>query len=756
MDFLLADSELLAAFNSAAWLNGLWQFTKVLIGFSLIIFVHELGHFLAAKWCGVRVHRFAVGFGPRVFGWRSGEGLSFGGKPNYTPEELQERGYGETDYCLNVLPLGGYVKMMAESDFDIDDETGAIEVSDDPRAFSNRPVGARMTVVSAGVVFNLLFSAIAFMTVFLIGLDRPVPVIGSVVASYPADRAGLQGGDEIIAINGDQVDSWQDVVMKEVLTSGPMSMRIKRDGKVLPEPVVVEAEQNRLLNAPSIGAMQKSMAYVAGPFPRDAKEPLLKAGDKIIAINDQPIESVNDFTSKMNRLGGAPYEITVERKKDRKSEDVETVTATVPSYLMIRNDVIPVTREENMAQEPPNVLGFAPRVMVDEVTKNRPAKEAGIKEEDVIVRAGPIANPTTPEVFRVVAESGMQPVPITVLRDGKEITFDVTPEPLDRIKPWGNKTPFIGISPHWLEQDRVVVAQVIPDSPADEAGVPRGATIVGANGKKISTWTDFINVLFAKAGERVVLQVDSGGQQLDIPFEVPSSIVDQLDLPLDVKFLAINGGREIEIDGEKKTISSIGAIAAALRENIGKEIEIIYADKNGMGKAQTARFTVTEDNWQPWQLQVNYRMPLLLNVRPVLHKVDANGNPLRAIAMAGKVTFQNILATYQSMRQVAKQKVSTDNVSGPVGIFSIAMKVSEHGFAELLWLLGFLSANLAVINFLPLPVMDGGLMAFLILEKIRGKPVTVKTQMISTMVGLAVIGLIFIVVTFQDVAKLIP
>ncbi|MGE3180923.1 MAG: RIP metalloprotease, partial [Phycisphaerae bacterium] len=288
MDPLLGHADLpLAAMDLAGWLNGLWQFTKVLIGFSLIIFVHELGHFLAAKWCGVRVHRFAVGFGPRVFGYRSGEGLTFGGKPNYTPEEIQEKGYGETDYCLNILPLGGYVKMMGESDFDIDDETGEINVSDDPRAFSNRPVSSRMTVVSAGVVFNLLFSAIAFMSVFLIGLDMPVPVVGSVLASSPADRAGLLPGDEIISINGHAVDSWRDVVMRESLANGPLSFEIVRDGAPLPGPITITPEDDPIDRMPSIGAAQKNIPYVGADYPPDAEEPIRLKQDRILRVNGE-------------------------------------------------------------------------------------------------------------------------------------------------------------------------------------------------------------------------------------------------------------------------------------------------------------------------------------------------------------------------------------------------------------------------------------------------------------------------------------
>ncbi|MGE3181914.1 MAG: site-2 protease family protein [Phycisphaerae bacterium] len=457
------------------------------------------------------------------------------------------------------------------------------------------------------------------------------------------------------------------------------------------------------------------------------------------------------------RTRGAPYTITVARApQDNPDGEDQEVTVNVDSELMIRSDVFALTRAENMKLEPPNILGFAPRVAVADVTRGRPAEDAGLKHGDVITRVGPIANPTMPLIFRVIGESKMQPIEMEILRGEETKIVTVRPEPVDRVKPWGDKSPFIGLDPNWLEQDRVVIADVIAGSVAANAGVPRGATVLRVNDREVGSWTEFVLALLDNAGKRVALNVDSGGQKLDLAFEVPSSVVNELDLPPDVDFLAVNGAREITVDGVKKTIRTSSAFAAALQQNIGKEITLEFADHLGLGTAQKRTFTVTEENWQPWQLQAQFRTPLVLSVRPVLHKVDAGGNPLRAINMAGKMTYQNVIGTYQSMRQVANKKVSTENLSGPVGIFSVAMTVAEHGFAELLFLLGFLSANLAVINFLPLPVMDGGLMAFLILEKIRGKPVTVKTQMISTMVGLAVIGLIFIAVTFQDVAKLFP
>ena len=119
------------------WMASIWSVFLLILGFSLVIFVHELGHFLAAKWAGVRVEKFAIGFGKELFGFTR----------------------GETRYCFNVLPLGGYVKMLGQEDFVVD-KSGELKVKEDPNAFTNKSVGKRMVIISAGVIMNLLFAAI--------------------------------------------------------------------------------------------------------------------------------------------------------------------------------------------------------------------------------------------------------------------------------------------------------------------------------------------------------------------------------------------------------------------------------------------------------------------------------------------------------------------------------------------------------------------------------------------------------------------
>src|SRR5438045_511737 len=156
----------------------------LVFGFGFVVFFHELGHFLAAKWVGIKVEQFAVGFGHALFAFRKGMGFRVGSttkeyeqrlrdhaekkfsrKGDLTHEQFTEAandlGLGETEYRLNWMPLGGYVKMLGQ------DDLNPTAQSDDPRAYNRKSIGARMFVVSAGVIMNIILAAILLMVHFL-------------------------------------------------------------------------------------------------------------------------------------------------------------------------------------------------------------------------------------------------------------------------------------------------------------------------------------------------------------------------------------------------------------------------------------------------------------------------------------------------------------------------------------------------------------------------------------------------------------
>lgn len=189
-------------------------FASILV-LGLLIFVHELGHFLAAKRLGVAVVRFSLGFGP----------------------VLLSRRVGETEYALSAIPLGGYVKMIGEEEDGIQggEEVASEEAPASPQlredSFANKPAWARATIIFAGPAFNLLFAWLLYSILFATGVPVLTTAVGEVKEDMPAAAAGIEAGDTIVAINGDAVSRWDEMAGLIRASEGrPVSVEVDRDG----------------------------------------------------------------------------------------------------------------------------------------------------------------------------------------------------------------------------------------------------------------------------------------------------------------------------------------------------------------------------------------------------------------------------------------------------------------------------------------------------------------------------------------------
>ncbi|MDD5475094.1 MAG: RIP metalloprotease RseP [Syntrophales bacterium] len=191
---------------------------SVIIVLGILIFVHELGHFLVAKWSGVGVLKFSLGFGPRLVG----------------------RKYGETEYVISAIPLGGYVKLLGESD-DLE-----LSEEDRRRSFLNQSVFKKMSIVAAGPICNFLFAVIAFSVIFGFGITVPTSRLGDVQAESAAQVAGIEKGDIVREIDGRPITNW-DEMAEAIRSSGGKSLLlvIERDGTLLHVTVTPRAQETR-------------------------------------------------------------------------------------------------------------------------------------------------------------------------------------------------------------------------------------------------------------------------------------------------------------------------------------------------------------------------------------------------------------------------------------------------------------------------------------------------------------------------------
>lgn len=753
---LACEGALLADGQMPVWLYNTYLIIKVLIGFSLIIFVHEAGHFLAAKWCGVRVDRFAVGFGPRLFGYRGGEGFTFGNRPEYTADELTRKQYGETDYCFKALPIGGYVKMLGEGDVIVDEQTGEMRLSDDPRAFPNRPVSHRMIVVSAGVVFNLLFAALLMMAVFMIGMKVSAPIVGFIPTGSEA-QGKLEPGDRILAVNNWPVYSYDDVMLKSLITDEPLALKIERGGRELPEPVYVKTERVPGINLTVLNVKPQLQAVFDNSVVTEDDTQVQK-NDRIVAVNGRPLSAQRELSRLLLYSNGDSITCALERPHERGGATEELTAQIAPSPRVLPRLTPELAAGTAQVGVMDDLLGLQRFQSVGSVIESNPAEKAGFQPGDVIIVWGNVANPRYDEIVDNITANADQPVPVLVDRGGEEVKLEVVPR-----MPGGafaSGTPKVGIQFDTAFVDRVPrVADVTPDSPAAALNLPRGSVIRAINGKPVDTWRDVILEFWAAAGSAATITYQTGDDQFEGRMDIPSSVVNELGLPPGARVTAINGASEFEIplgaDGDLSPVElpADGFVLERLLDPfVGETVKISYRSAPD-APDQTAEFVVREDNRDAWQLRIVYTIPHL-GADPEQTLVQT-GNPLTALKMGGLRVVSWVERTYAMLKAlVVRNDVGVEHVSGPVGIVERAVEQARMGLSQLLYFLAFLSVNLAVINFLPIPVMDGGLMVFLLIEKIKGKPLSLKAQMISTLVGLAAIILIAVFVTIQDISKL--
>jgi regulator of sigma E protease len=289
----------------------------LIIVLGVLIFVHEAGHFIAAKWAGIYVHRFSLGLGSPI-PW-----LTF------------KR--GETEYSVSWLPLGGYVKMASREEEVTSSalEGGHVEALVPPdRVFEAKPVWKRMVVILAGVTMNALFAWLAFT--FLAAKNGrqidPTTTVGQVIAEMvpPGGEAlrDIPPGTGIVAINGRPVHSWNDV--SEGIANSPESeLRVELDnGRTVTLPIHQDALEERLKAAQALQPFRPAVIGQVLPG-RPAARAGLHAGDTILAIGDRPIAQWYDVLEVLQANTGTPLTMTVAGDSGRRTLELQPAVETV-------------------------------------------------------------------------------------------------------------------------------------------------------------------------------------------------------------------------------------------------------------------------------------------------------------------------------------------------------------------------------------------------------------------------------------------
>lgn len=271
-----------------------------LVALTLLIFVHEFGHYLVARWCGVKVLRFSIGFGKPLVSWHVGA--------------------DRTQWTVSAIPLGGYVRMLDER------EAGeqAIPPEDLPRAFSRQSLGRRSAIVAAGPLANFLLAILLYLILNAVGVQEPAALVAAPPAHSAAAAAGFEERDRIVAIDGSELRSWNEVRLRlidPVIERRATTVEIERDSRRytlsldaggLPAGEI-ERDFLRTLGL----ELASGRVAIAGVLPDGAAARAgLAAGDEIVAVDGTPLGRSTALIDRIRERPGAPMRLDVKRGAD--------------------------------------------------------------------------------------------------------------------------------------------------------------------------------------------------------------------------------------------------------------------------------------------------------------------------------------------------------------------------------------------------------------------------------------------------------
>jgi len=420
---------------------------EIIIGVGLLIMIHELGHFLACKWLGVRVDKFAIGMGPKLFWFRR----------------------RETEYSVRVIPFGGFVLMAGE-------EPGSTTDAPPERQFRHQRPGRKALILFAGVAMNFVLAVVMFTIALGVGLYFTRPYVGTVLPESPAKQVGIRPGDDIIAVNGDRDVDWVDVKVTIAMTDpgDNVTLTVKRGDQTREFTVTPEKSEGNM-GLPVIGiepASGRTVTKIEPGSPAQAAGFL--TGDVIQTMDGMEFYRWPDAFQYLSVRVGKTVTVSVKREGEPKPLALEIM----PRAAM-RGSV-----------------GLVPKNFpkVDAVTAGSPAERGGVKAHDEILAIDGRPTPTIAVAAAIAARNTGKPLVYTIRREGKTLNLPLTPE----IDPDSHRG-VVGVRLEPVED--WTVGEVAPGSPAAAAGIRPGDVLTHVAGKSVakSYWDGFQEVLDALA-----------------------------------------------------------------------------------------------------------------------------------------------------------------------------------------------------------------------------------------------------------------
>ena len=364
----------------------------ILLG--VLVFVHELGHFVVARLCGVRVEVFSLGFGKKILSYKK----------------------GDTVYCISLIPLGGYVKMYGEQPGD--------EIPDNLKSvsFTHKNVWQRIAIVLAGPLMNLFFAVLVFGFIFYRGEDVRSARLAEIQPGSVAEKAGLQSLDKVLKINDQSVKTYEELqnIFNENINK-KVTLTVQQDQqaeRTVSAEITGMANPNPFTTKKTIGNVDGIMAYAKGTLiavktDSFAQRAGFKTGDEIIKISSKKAAGWSSLTALLDK---AQHQVEVERTTaDPDKKEKITLQVQAP-------EVNTFATMEDFGIEHPDLY-------LDQVVKDSPAEKAGLQKFDKIVSINNVTITAWEQVLnQIKSYDGKEALTVVISRDGAQITKKLTPQ----------------------------------------------------------------------------------------------------------------------------------------------------------------------------------------------------------------------------------------------------------------------------------------------------------------------------------------
>jgi len=544
-------------------------FVYFIVMVGVLVFVHELGHFLWAKLFGVRVLRFSLGFGPKIAGFHR----------------------GGTEYILSALPLGGYVRLLGENPRD--EVRGAPETSG---SVAHKSIVRRVVITVGGPMMSLVFPILLYFVVFLGDTQLTPSSVGVVFPNRPA------GGK-------------------------------------------------------------------------------LEPGDRIVAIDDDEVDTYYDLTRIVERSANKPLKFTIERSGERVDETITPVADIKEMPLDVRK---PVGRIGIVPHHPLAVIGVK--------SPTSPAAAARMHTSDVVIAAGGHPIDRFLDLERVLSRNQGTLVPLSYLRPspvpdalGGLCDFEVYEPRVATVTPEPGSTDALARA--GLESADLYVSHVTLGSPEQRIGVQPGDRLVALDGHPIAMWATYLENLREGRGMEHELRWRRGAEELSGRFSL--------------------------------------AHEHGVTEH-GQDYD---------------RYRVGIRNWVPTRLDAPVANPHLITyaLRESVHQ-----------------TVDVVELTLVSILRLMQGRLSIKSIGGPLTILDVAGTAARQGTLNYLTLMAFISINLGLINLLPIPLLDGGHLLFLLYEAVVRRPLSLKVREYAHIAGLLMLLAIMILAFKNDIERQWP